>query len=250
MAITGEKTFAFWTTAAVSAALYAVPLGVARWNLYTIAPLVWWQVGLAAFLGTALSLPYLHAMTNPAVAYRVSYPTLARVAFGTKGAALVDFLRGVLGLALTTLTALAGGFATERLWNELFYVFSLGELPSFSPAASYAAFALAQTWLSAGKNQGRKILTLGRVAALVAGAYFAWSWNAGDAAVVFASTVARFPAVDLGAAGGGFAGVAKALASDVSPRVLGAGVDHRGRVGDARDAPAGLRAEDGEHETR
>ena len=176
-------------------------MGFARWNLNTLAPLVWWQIALSTSAGTLAAMPYLLAVSQPAVAYRVSFPALARAAFGVRGAAIVRNLRGLLGLALVALTTLIGGEATYQLWGELAYVFADGApLPSFAPAAAYGAFWALQLVATAGKAHGKRVLALGRAAAVVALAYLAWSWNAGDAALVWNSTMNSLPSVSAGMA--------------------------------------------------
>jgi NCS1 family nucleobase:cation symporter-1 len=213
----GDTAWAYWVCAAVAAALFAEPMGFARWGLSTIAPLVWWQVAASTAAGTLMASPYLLALANPAVSYRLSFPALARVAFGVQGARLVIALRAVLGLALTALTALAGGAATYRLWGEVSYVFFDGApLPSWAPAAAYALFWLAQLAFASGKSQAKKVRALGRLAAVTAAAYAAWSWNAGDAATVWTATARAVQSVSAGA-GGGLAGAGAALAPALEP---------------------------------
>ena len=215
--LSGDTAWAYWVCAAVAAALFAVPMGFARWGLSTIAPLVWWQVAASTAAGTLMASPYLLALANPAVSYRLSFPALARVAFGVQGARLVIALRAVLGLALTALTALAGGAATYRLWGEVSYVFFDGApLPSWAPAAAYALFWLAQLAFASGKSQAKKVRALGRLAAVTAAAYAAWSWNAGDAATVWTATARAVQSVSAGA-GGGLAGAGAALAPALEP---------------------------------
>ena len=67
---------------------------------------------------------------------------------------------------------------------------------------------LAQLVFTAGKSHGKRLLALGRAAAVVTLAYLAWSWNAGDASVVWESTVRSLPSVSAGVA---------AFAPDVPP---------------------------------
>ena len=196
VSITGQKSLGLWTCLAVAATLYSVPFGFVRWNLSTIAPLGWWHMALSTAMGTVFALPFLLAIANPAVAYRLDFPRLARVAFGVKGAALVNLSRGVLGTALAALTTLIGGEAAYGLWGEISYMFFDGApLPAEARAIAYGAFWLAQTIIAGGKSAGAKVLFLGRAAALVVGAYFFWSWNAGDAATVWNTTVAMIPAL-------------------------------------------------------
>ena len=66
--ITGQKSLGLWTCLAVAATLYSVPFGFVRWNLSTIAPLVWWQMAASTAMGTVFALPFLLAIANPAVA--------------------------------------------------------------------------------------------------------------------------------------------------------------------------------------
>ena len=215
VSLNDDKAYSYWICAAVAAALFAEPMGFARWGLSTIAPLVWWQVAASTAAGTLMAAPYLVALTNPAVSYRLSFPALARVAFGVRGADLVLALRGVLGLALTALTALVGGAATYRLWGEVSYIFFDGApLPSWAPAAAYALFWIAQLSFASVKSQAKKVRALGRLAVLTAGAYFAWSWNAGDAATVWSATTRAFQSAG---GGGGFAGVSAAFAPAFEP---------------------------------
>ena len=49
-----DRSFAVWICMAVSAVVYSVPFGFVRWNLSSLAPLVWWQLGLSTAVGTAL----------------------------------------------------------------------------------------------------------------------------------------------------------------------------------------------------
>ena len=215
--LSDDKAWAYWICAAVAAALFAEPMGFARWGLSTIAPLVWWQVAASTAVGTLMASPYLLALANPAVSYRLSFPALARVAFGVKGAKLVIAMRAVLGLALTALTALVGGAATYRLWGEVSYVFFDGApLPSWAPAAAYALFWIVQLAFASGKSHAKKVRALGRLAAVTAAAYAAWSWNAGDAATVWTATARAVQSVSAGA-GCGLAGASAALAPALEP---------------------------------
>ena len=212
-----NKSVWYWACLAVAAALFAEPMGFARWGLSTIAPLVWWQVAASTAAGTIMAAPYLLALANPAVSYRLSFPALARIAFGVKGAAIVTSLRGILGIALTALTALVGGAASYRLWGEVSYVFFDGApLPSWAPAAAYFGFWVIQLIFSSYKSQAKKVRALGRVTVLTALAYFLWSWNAGDAATVWSATARTFQSVSSGA-GGGFGGISAALAPALEP---------------------------------
>jgi cytosine/uracil/thiamine/allantoin permease len=85
---TGQKSFALWTCMAANAVMYSVPVDWVRWNLSTIAPLVWWQLAMSTALGTIFALPFLLAVANPAVNYRLIFPILARVSFGVRGRGL------------------------------------------------------------------------------------------------------------------------------------------------------------------
>ena len=150
--ITGQKSFALWTCMAVSAVMYSVPFGFVRWNLSTIAPLVWWQMAASTAIGTAAALPFLLALTNPAAAYRLNFPILARVSFGVKGAGLPNLARGILGLTLTALASLVGGEAAYGLWGEVMFMFFNGApLPAEARAMSYGFF-----WQGGGEGRGRK----------------------------------------------------------------------------------------------
>ena len=108
----------------------------------------------------------------------------------------MSFSRGILGAALAALTTLIGGEAAYGLWGELSYMFFDGApLPAEARAIAYGAFWLVQTLVAGGKSAGSKVLNLGRVAALVVGAYFFWSWNAGDASTVWEATMATMPSL-------------------------------------------------------
>ena len=109
----------------------------------------------------------------------------------------MNLSRGVLGTALVALTTLIGGAAAYGLWGEISYMFFDGApLPAEARAIAYGAFWLAQTIIAGGKSAGAKVLFLGRAAALVVGAYFFWSWNAGDASTVWEATMATMPALN------------------------------------------------------
>ena len=60
--------------------------------------------------------------------------------------------------------------------GELSYKFFDGApLPSWAPAAAYALFWLAQLAFASSKSQAKKMRALGRLAAVTAAAYAAWS---------------------------------------------------------------------------
>ena len=52
-----ERSIAVFVCLAVAAVVLSVPFGFVRWNLSTLAPLVWWQLGLSTALGTAAAGP-------------------------------------------------------------------------------------------------------------------------------------------------------------------------------------------------
>jgi cytosine/uracil/thiamine/allantoin permease len=197
----GQRAFALWTCLAIAAAAFSVPFGFVRWNLSTIAPLIWWKMGLSTAIGTTLALPYLLAVAAPAATHRAGFAALLRAAFGVRGAALPSLARGLLGLALTAFATLIGGEATYGLWGEVMYLYFDGApLPAEARFGAYFAFWALQLATTAGKSAGKKVLALGRTAAVVAAAYLAWSWNAGDAAVVFDATMSTMPALSEGLA--------------------------------------------------
>ena len=104
---------------AVSAVVYSVPFGFVRWNLSSLAPLVWWQLGLSTAVGTLLAMPLIAMITVPAAKHNVNFPIFARASFGVRGALLADAGRGALGLFLFTLITLAGGEALLSLLSAL-----------------------------------------------------------------------------------------------------------------------------------
>ena len=106
-----ERSIAVFVCLAVAAVVLSVPFGFVRWNLSTLAPLVWWQLGLSTALGTAAAGPLVYACTLPAIRARVNFPVMARASFGVQGAKIADAGRGILGLVLFTLVTLAGGEA-------------------------------------------------------------------------------------------------------------------------------------------
>ena len=106
-----ERSIAVFVCLAVAAVVLSVPFGFVRWNLSTLAPLVWWQLGLSTALGTAAAGPLVYACTLPAIRSRVNFPVMARASFGVRGAKIADAGRGILGLVLFTLVTLAGGEA-------------------------------------------------------------------------------------------------------------------------------------------
>lgn len=110
-----DRSFAVWICMAVSAVVYSVPFGFVRWNLSSLAPLVWWQLGLSTAVGTMLAMPLIAAITYPAAKAGVNFPIFARAAFGVRGAFIADAGRGVLGFFLFTLITLAGGEALLSL---------------------------------------------------------------------------------------------------------------------------------------
>jgi cytosine/uracil/thiamine/allantoin permease len=89
-------------------------------------------------------------------------------------------------------------------------------LPSWAPAAAYALFWIVQLAFASGKSHAKKVRALGRLAAVTAAAYAAWSWNAGDAATVWTATARAVQSVSAGA-GGGLAGASAALAPALEP---------------------------------
>ena len=69
-----ERSIAVFVCLAVAAVVLSVPFGFVRWNLSTLAPLVWWQLGLSTALGTAAAGPLVYACTLPAIRSRVNFP--------------------------------------------------------------------------------------------------------------------------------------------------------------------------------
>ena len=114
-----DRSFAVWICMAVSAVVYSVPFGFVRWNLLSLAPLVWWQLGLSTAVGTLLAMPLIAMITVPAAKHNVNFPIFARASFGVRGALLADAGRGTLGLFLFTLITLAGGEALLSLLSAL-----------------------------------------------------------------------------------------------------------------------------------
>jgi cytosine/uracil/thiamine/allantoin permease len=114
-----DRSFALWICTAVSAVVYSVPFGFVRWNLSSLAPLVWWQLGLSTAVGTLLAMPLIAMITVPAARHDVNFPILARASFGVRGALLADAGRGALGLFLFTLITLAGGEAVLSFLSAL-----------------------------------------------------------------------------------------------------------------------------------
>ena len=114
-----DRSFAVWICMAVSAVVYSVPFGFVRWNLSSLAPLVWWQLGLSTAVGTLLAMPLIAMITVPAAKHNVNFPIFARASFGVRGALLADAGRGTLGLFLFTLITLAGGEALLSLISAL-----------------------------------------------------------------------------------------------------------------------------------
>ena len=217
--LSNDKAVWYWVCLGVAVATFLVPIGYARWGLLTIAPLKWWQVAASTAAGTLLASPYLLALTNPAVSYRLSFPALARVAFGVKGALVVTSARAVLGAALTTLTTLAGGFATKELWSAISDAFFFdAALPTWVSFAAYVLFWCIQLFFVGIKSQAKKIRALGRLAAVAGAAYVAWSVNAGDATTVWTITARAFSGVSA-ASGGGLTGFAAAAAPVLDPEL-------------------------------
>ena len=114
-----DRSFAVWICMAVSAVVYSVPFGFVRWNLSSLAPLVWWQLGLSTAVGTLLAMPLIAMITVPAAKHNINFPIFARASFGVRGALLADAGRGTLGLFLFTLITLAGGEALLSLLSAL-----------------------------------------------------------------------------------------------------------------------------------
>ena len=106
-----ERSVAAFVCLAVAAVVLSVPFGFVRWNLSTLAPLVWWQLGLSTGVGTLMAAPLVYACTLPAIRARCNLPVLARASFGVRGGKIADLGRGILGLVLFTLITLAGGEA-------------------------------------------------------------------------------------------------------------------------------------------
>ena len=159
--------------------------GVRALGAEHVAPLVWWQVAASTAAGALMASPCAGAR-QPGGVGEASFPALARVAFGVQGARLVIALRAVLGLALTARTALPpASTGDDALWGEVSYVFFDGApLPVRNGARRGVEALLARRAASRRARQvaGQAVRALGRLAAVTAAAYAAWSWNAGDAA--------------------------------------------------------------------
>ena len=84
--LSNDKAVWYWVCLGVAVATFLVPIGYARWGLLTIAPLKWWQVAASTAAGTLLASPYLLALTNPAVSYRLHHSDPPPTRFPTKQA--------------------------------------------------------------------------------------------------------------------------------------------------------------------
>ena len=209
MTLSGDTAWAYWVCAAVAAALFAVPMGFARWGLSTIAPLVWWQVAASTAAGTLMASPYLLALANPAVSYRLSFPALARVAFGVQGARLVIALRAVLGLALTALTALAGRRDVPPVGRGVVRVFRRRAAAELGARRGVCALLARAAGVRVRQVAGQEGARAGPAGGGHRRGVAAWSWNAGDAATVWTATARAVQSVSAGA-GGGLAGAGAA----------------------------------------
>ena len=84
-AIEKGKELSLWAALATCAVMYSVPYGFVRWNLHTLAPLLWYELGGATFLGTLMAMPFVAAIGYPAAKYELNMPILARSSFGIWG---------------------------------------------------------------------------------------------------------------------------------------------------------------------
>ena len=92
-AIEKGKELSLWAALATCAVMYSVPYGFVRWNLHTLAPLLWYELGGATFLGTLMAMPFVAAIGYPAAKYELNMPILARSSFGIWGAEFTDACR-------------------------------------------------------------------------------------------------------------------------------------------------------------
>ena len=76
-AIEKGKELSLWAALATCAVMYSVPCGFVRWNLHTLAPLLWYELGGATFLGTLMAMPFVAAIGYPAAKYELNMPILA-----------------------------------------------------------------------------------------------------------------------------------------------------------------------------
>lgn len=171
-----DRSFAVWMCMAVSAVVYSVPFGFVRWNLSSIAPLVWWQLGLSTAVGTVIAMPLIAAITHPSAKSQVNFPILARASFGVRGALVADAGRGVLGLLLFTFITLAGGEALLSLASAAVntgvvydgvWAYPDTFMGVAERAVAYVAFWAMQVGLAA-KGADKRLMWCARAAALLA----------------------------------------------------------------------------------
>ena len=177
-AIEKGKELSLWAALATCAVMYSVPYGFVRWNLHTLAPLLWYELGLATALGTLMAMPFISAIGYPAAKYELNMPILARSSFGIWGAEFTDACRATLGFLLYAVQTLVGGEAVFGLFKTTFIAASI-ESDVVVRAMSYAMFWVVQLAISLRTVPSSRLLASGQtVLALVAG-FIAWTLRQG-----------------------------------------------------------------------
>ena len=177
-AIEKGKELSLWAALATCAVMYSVPYGFVRWNLHTLAPLLWYELGGATFLGTLMAMPFVAAIGYPAAKYELNMPILARSSFGIWGAEFTDACRATLGFLLYAVQTLVGGEAVFGLFKVTSIAAGI-ESDVVVRAMSYAMFWVVQLAISLRTVPSSRLLASGQtVLALVAG-FIAWTVRQG-----------------------------------------------------------------------
>ena len=188
-AIEKGKELSLWAALATTAVMYSVPYGFVRWNLNTLAPLLWYELGAATFLGTLIAMPFISAIGYPAAKYELNMPILARSSFGIWGAEFTDACRATLGFLLYAVQTLVGGEAVFGLFKTTFIAASI-ESDVVVRAISYVMFWVVQLAISLRTVPSSRLLGSGRtVLALVAG-FIAWALTVGLPQTAIGSLIA------------------------------------------------------------
>jgi cytosine/uracil/thiamine/allantoin permease len=188
-AIKHGRELSLWAALALSAVMYSVPYGFVRWNLHTLAPLLWYELGGATLLGTLMAMPFVSAIGYPAAKYGLNMPILARSSFGIWGAEFADFGRAVLGFLLYAVQTLVGGEAVFGLFKSTSIAMSI-ESDVIVRGAAYAMFWVVQLALSLRTVPATRLIGSGQAVLAIAAGFVAWAVRQGIPQSTLSATLA------------------------------------------------------------
>ena len=136
-----ERTWSTWNIAALWIGMSVVITTYTLAGGFIAAGMNWWQAMLTILLGNCIVLIPMVLNAHAGTKYGVSFPVLARVSFGTKGANIPAILRAIVACGWFGIQTWIGGSALDALFGAIWG----GWTTTF--AATIGGIAL-HTWLA------------------------------------------------------------------------------------------------------